>query len=57
MKAFEKALMASNRWALIILLAAMAANVAVNLHYPEYADRFPFIGAAVWVALNRLLSR
>ena len=34
-----------------ILLAAMAANVAVNLHYPEHADRFPFIGVAVWAAI------
>ena len=35
----------------IILLAAMAANVAMNAVYPEYADRFPFIGAAVWIAI------
>ena len=34
-----------------ILLAAIAANVVVNLRYPELADAFPFIGAAVWVAL------
>jgi hypothetical protein len=34
-----------------ILLAAIGANVTVNVRYPELADRFPFIGAAVWVAL------
>jgi Na+/H+ antiporter NhaD/arsenite permease-like protein len=35
----------------IILLAAIAANVAINLRFPAYADSFPFIGAAVWVAM------
>jgi Na+/H+ antiporter NhaD/arsenite permease-like protein len=34
-----------------ILLAAIVANVVVNLRYPELADAFPFIGAAVWAAL------
>jgi Na+/H+ antiporter NhaD/arsenite permease-like protein len=34
-----------------ILLTAIAVNVTVNVHYPEYADRFPFIGAGVWLAL------
>ncbi|MCC6211953.1 MAG: citrate transporter [Burkholderiales bacterium] len=34
-----------------ILLAAIAANVLLNLRFAEYADRFPFIGAAVWVAI------
>ena len=34
-----------------ILLAAIAANVATNVGFPERADRFPFIGAAVWIAL------
>ena len=34
-----------------ILLAAIAANVATNVGFPELADRFPFIGAAVWMAL------
>jgi Na+/H+ antiporter NhaD/arsenite permease-like protein len=34
-----------------ILLAAIAANVAMNLLYPQYADDFPFIGAAVWAAI------
>src|SRR5262245_21086105 len=35
----------------LILLAAIAVNVMVNVRYPEYSDRFPFIGAGVWVAL------
>jgi Na+/H+ antiporter NhaD/arsenite permease-like protein len=35
-----------------ILLLAIATNVFVNLNFPEKADHFPFIGAAVWVALT-----
>jgi Na+/H+ antiporter NhaD/arsenite permease-like protein len=35
----------------IILAAAIATNVAINIWYPAKADSFPFIGAAVWVAL------
>ncbi len=34
-----------------ILLTAIATNVIVNLHVAESADRFPFIGVAVWVAI------
>ena len=34
-----------------MLVAAIAANVVVNLRYPELADRFPFIGVAVWVVI------
>jgi Na+/H+ antiporter NhaD/arsenite permease-like protein len=34
-----------------ILVAAIATNVTINLRFAEHADRFPFIGAAVWVAL------
>ena len=34
-----------------ILAAAIAANVVVNVEYPGVADKFPFIGAAVWVAI------
>ena len=34
-----------------LLAAAVATNVSVNLHYPDVADRFPFIGVAVWLAL------
>ncbi len=35
----------------VILLAAIAANVLVNLRFADKADSFPFIGAAVWLAL------
>ena len=35
----------------LILLAAMAANVLVNTRYAAIADRFPFIGVAVWVVI------
>lgn len=35
----------------IILLAAIAVNVTVNVRYPAYATAFPFIGAAVWAAI------
>ena len=35
----------------IILIAAIVANVLVNVVYPEYSDSFPFIGAAVWLAI------
>jgi Na+/H+ antiporter NhaD/arsenite permease-like protein len=34
-----------------ILFAAIVVNLTVNLHYPALADRWPFLGAAVWVAL------
>jgi Na+/H+ antiporter NhaD/arsenite permease-like protein len=35
----------------VILLAAIGANVACNLWLPSVLDRFPVIGAAVWVAI------
>jgi Na+/H+ antiporter NhaD/arsenite permease-like protein len=35
----------------VILLAAIVVNVAMNLRFPQYSDSFPFIGAAVWVAI------
>jgi Na+/H+ antiporter NhaD/arsenite permease-like protein len=35
----------------LILGAAIAANVIVNVHYTHLSDRFPFIGAAVWFAI------
>jgi Na+/H+ antiporter NhaD/arsenite permease-like protein len=35
----------------LILLSAIIANVTVNLRFAEYADYFPFIGFAVWVAI------
>ena len=34
-----------------ILVAAIATNVLVNTHYSELSDAFPFIGAAVWIAI------
>src|SRR5258706_6318771 len=34
----------------LILVVAIAANVLVNVKYPQLSDRFPFIGAAVWLA-------
>jgi Na+/H+ antiporter NhaD/arsenite permease-like protein len=36
---------------LIILAAAIVTNVLVNVHIPNTAGAFPFIGAAVWVAI------
>ncbi|MEP7064305.1 MAG: citrate transporter [Betaproteobacteria bacterium] len=35
----------------LILMAAIAVNVYVNVEHPELGDHFPFIGAAVWVAI------
>ncbi len=35
----------------LILAAAIAVNVVVNVRYPELSQRFPYIGVAVWVAL------
>ncbi len=34
-----------------ILVAAIGVNVTVNLRFNELSDRFPFIGAAVWIAI------
>ena len=34
-----------------ILVSAIAVNVAINTHFTDKADKFPFIGVAVWVAL------
>jgi len=34
-----------------ILAAAVAANVVINMKFPEAADRFPFVGGAVWAAI------
>jgi Na+/H+ antiporter NhaD/arsenite permease-like protein len=34
-----------------ILVTAIVVNVLINVKYSEYSDRFPFIGAGVWVAL------
>ena len=35
----------------LILVAAVATNVVVNVKFVEHSDRFPFIGVAVWVAI------
>jgi Na+/H+ antiporter NhaD/arsenite permease-like protein len=35
----------------LILVAAIAANITINLTAPEKAEYFPFIGVAVWVAI------
>jgi Na+/H+ antiporter NhaD/arsenite permease-like protein len=42
-----------NRLAIVavILVAAIVANVTVNFWFTHLSDRFPFIGAAVWVAI------
>ena len=34
-----------------ILVVAIVANVVANLEFPAVLDRFPVIGAAVWVAI------
>jgi Na+/H+ antiporter NhaD/arsenite permease-like protein len=34
-----------------ILVAAVATNVTVNTRFPALSDAFPFLGAAVWVAI------
>jgi Na+/H+ antiporter NhaD/arsenite permease-like protein len=36
---------------LAMLIAAIGANVIVNLRYAELADAFPFIGVAVWIVI------
>ncbi|MEO8005386.1 MAG: citrate transporter [Betaproteobacteria bacterium] len=34
-----------------MLCAAIAANVVLNMDFADMADRFPFIGSAIWIAL------
>jgi Na+/H+ antiporter NhaD/arsenite permease-like protein len=34
-----------------ILVAAIVTNIIVNTRYPQFSDAFPFIGAAVWIAI------
>jgi Na+/H+ antiporter NhaD/arsenite permease-like protein len=34
-----------------VLLAAIAVNVTINTRFNEVSDLFPFLGAAVWVAI------
>lgn len=36
---------------LFILLAAIATNLVVHAKFPENVNDFPFIGAAVWIAI------
>jgi Na+/H+ antiporter NhaD/arsenite permease-like protein len=36
---------------LLILTAAIVVNVSVNVKFPEYSNSFPFLAAAVWLAL------
>jgi len=36
---------------LLILAAAIVANVITNIHFSSLADLFPFIGVAVWLAI------
>jgi Na+/H+ antiporter NhaD/arsenite permease-like protein len=35
----------------VILVSAIGANVAANLYFPALLDKFPVIGAAVWLAI------
>ena len=35
----------------LILIFAIVANVIVNVRFTEVSDSFPFIGAAVWIAI------
>ena len=35
----------------LILVFAVTTNVIVNMEFPQFADSFPFIGAAVWLAI------
>ena len=34
-----------------ILITAIVVNVLINVKFTAWSDRFPFIGAAVWIAL------
>ena len=35
----------------LILVLAVGTNTTVNMKFTEYADHFPFIGVAIWVAI------
>lgn len=35
----------------LILILAVATNVIVNMKFAAFADHFPFLGAAVWIAI------
>ena len=34
-----------------ILVAAIVTNIIINTQFPQFSNAFPFIGAAVWVAI------
>jgi Na+/H+ antiporter NhaD/arsenite permease-like protein len=34
-----------------ILVAAIAASVTINVRFPDFAGRFPFVGVAVWAII------
>ncbi len=36
---------------LLMLVAAIATNIFINLKFSSIADHFPFIGVAVWIAI------
>jgi Na+/H+ antiporter NhaD/arsenite permease-like protein len=36
---------------LFILAAAIATNITMNVHFSQFADRFPSIGVSVWAVL------
>ena len=36
---------------LTILLAAIVVNVTINTRFTDVSDQFPFLGAAVWIAI------
>ncbi|MGH9203917.1 MAG: citrate transporter, partial [Vicinamibacterales bacterium] len=39
-------------WIVVAMLAAaIVVNVISNFEYPEWSDRFPFIGVAVWIVI------
>ena len=35
----------------LILMLALATNITVNIKFPRHSDSFPFLGAAVWLAI------
>jgi Na+/H+ antiporter NhaD/arsenite permease-like protein len=35
----------------LILVSAIVTNISMNVLFPEFSDRFPFIGASVWAAI------
>lgn len=35
----------------LMLGAAVVTNITVNMHWPEMADRFPFLGAVIWLVI------